>query len=276
MRASDGRRSRSGSRSSSPGAAARSRDRRQPCSGTDVRQLLVRLGLADRDRAHGTRRRLLGGRRDRRPVADAVSARRHAHGRRRARRTRPGHGRTRPRVDRDVGSRAPARPAACGWILFGPASVVLASASPIAVRLAARSLERLGRTAGRLFSVSTAGSIAGTFATAFWLVPELGTDQVLAVGATRPGGRAHGRRHRRLRPVPCFAAAIAGALALTLALAPERGGQLSGVAARNWSPLYRRTRPHPGPLDPAAIDSSWQLHRARGAGDPISPPRRRR
>ncbi len=67
--------------------------------------------------------------------------------------------------------------------LFGPMSVVLASVSPIAVRLAARSIDRLGRTAGRLFSISTAGSIAGTFATAFWLVPEYGTDQVLAVGA---------------------------------------------------------------------------------------------
>ena len=62
-------------------------------------------------------------------------------------------------------------------------AVLVLSVPPIAVRLAARSLERLGRTAGRLFSVSTAGSIAGTFATAFWLVPEFGTDQVIAVGA---------------------------------------------------------------------------------------------
>ena len=67
--------------------------------------------------------------------------------------------------------------------LFAPVSIVLAAATPIAVRLAARSLERLGRTAGRLFSVSTAGSIVGTFVAAFWLVPELGTDQVLAVAA---------------------------------------------------------------------------------------------
>ena len=34
--------------------------------------------------------------------------------------------------------------------LFAPVSIVLATATPIAVRLAARSLERLGRTAGRL------------------------------------------------------------------------------------------------------------------------------
>src|SRR6187551_1429610 len=67
--------------------------------------------------------------------------------------------------------------------LFGPMSVVLASVSPIAVKLAARDIDRLGRTAGRLFAISTAGSIAGTFATSFWLVPEYGTDQVLALGA---------------------------------------------------------------------------------------------
>src|SRR3712207_9011359 len=37
----------------------------------------------------------------------------------------------------------------------------------------------VGRTAGRLFAVSTAGSIAGTFATAFFLIPEFGTEQLL-------------------------------------------------------------------------------------------------
>ena len=84
-------------------------------------------------------------------------------------------------VDWDPGPRLD--PLLAAAILFGPASIVLASASPTAVRLAASSLERLGRTAGRLFSISTAGSIFGTFVTAFWLVPELGTDQVLAVGA---------------------------------------------------------------------------------------------
>ena len=41
----------------------------------------------------------------------------------------------------------------------------------------------MATSAGRDGSVSTAGSIAGTFVAAFWLVPELGTDQVLAVAA---------------------------------------------------------------------------------------------
>ena len=146
-------------------------------------------------------------------------------------------------------------------ILFGPASVVLASASPIAVRLAARSLERLGRTAGRLFSVSTAGSIVGTFATAFWLVPELGTDQVLAVGATTllVAALTVALTVRLQAVAVLLAAGLAGALALTLALSPEREGELQGVAAQNWSPLYRqRDDRTPGPLDPASLEALAQ------------------
>ena len=72
-------------------------------------------------------------------------------------------------------------------LLFGLPSVVLGSVSPVAVRLKARLIENLGRTAGRLFAISTAGSIAGTFLTPAWLIPELGTDQVLAAGRDRPG-----------------------------------------------------------------------------------------
>src|SRR5262245_45718155 len=84
-------------------------------------------------------------------------------------------------VEWDPGPRL--SPLVAAIALFGLPSIVLGSVSPIAVRLSARSLERLGRTAGSLYALSTAGSIAGTFLTAFWLIPELGTDQVLAVGA---------------------------------------------------------------------------------------------
>jgi len=46
--------------------------------------------------------------------------------------------------------------------------------SPLGVRLAAESgLERIGRSAGTLYAISTAGSIAGTLATSFWLIPLL-------------------------------------------------------------------------------------------------------
>ena len=128
--------------------------------------------------------------------------------------------------------------------LFGVQSVLLGTVSPIAVRLKARSLEGLGRTAGRLFAISTAGSIAGTFATAFWLIPELGTDQVLASAAVGLMlAAAAVALVERLR--------LAGVLALVLAcvsvgavasLAPESGATVAASQLRNWSPVYRQQR----------------------------------
>ncbi len=141
--------------------------------------------------------------------------------------------------------------------LFGPMSIVLASVTPIAVRLAARSLERLGRTAGRLFSVSTAGSIAGTFATAFWLVPEHGTDQVLALGAAALLGAALlvAATRRRLFASLALASALLGVGAVVVALAPETSARLEGSEARNWSPLVRtRETRVPRLLDPASVE----------------------
>ena len=125
--------------------------------------------------------------------------------------------------------------------LFGLPSVVLAAVTPVAVRLRAGSIETLGRTSGRLFAISTAGSIAGTFATAFWLIPELGTNQLLAVAAaTLFGAVALVSAFERLLVFLVAALAAAGAAgAFAFTLAPETGSRLSGSAAENWSPLYR-------------------------------------
>jgi MFS family permease len=139
----------------------------------------------------------------------------------------------------DPGVRA--NPLVASALLFGPPSVVLASVTPIAVRLRARDRAHFGRTAGRLFSVSTLGSIVGTFATAFWLVPELGTDQVLGVGAAVLfGAAAVVALSERL--VAGSLLALGGTVAAAFAaasLAPETGGLLSKAAAQNWSPVYR-------------------------------------
>ena len=154
-------------------------------------------------------------------------------------------------------------------VLFAPLSVVLAAASPIAVRLAARSLERLGRTAGRLFSISTAGSIVGTFATAFWLVPEFGTDQVLA-RRRRDAARAPRRRSRsteRLLAAGRRARGrgdVAAAFAVT-SLAPQQSGVSRPRELQNWSPLYRRAR--------AAHAGGARSGRRRGAGVGLHRPR---
>ncbi len=155
--------------------------------------------------------------------------------------------------------------------LFGPMSVVLASVSPIAVRLAARSIDRLGRTAGRLFAISTAGSIAGTFATAFWLVPEYGTDQVLAVGAVvlLSAAAAVALLERLWLPGTALVGAAAASLLAVGALAPDTSGVvLQGSSARNWSPLYREREVRtPRKLDPAEVGLGGAGFAVRDARD---------
>ena len=127
-------------------------------------------------------------------------------------------------------------------VLFGAQSVVLGTVSPIAVRLKAHAVDTMGRTAGRLFAISTAGSIAGTFATAFWLIPELGTDQVLASAALALMlAAAAVALVERLLVVGVAALALAGAsVAAVVSLAPESGRTVAASQLRNWSPVYRQ------------------------------------
>ncbi|MFH0911922.1 MAG: fused MFS/spermidine synthase [Planctomycetota bacterium] len=68
--------------------------------------------------------------------------------------------------------------------LYFVPSVLMGMVSPFAVRLAAQEVRGLGRVAGRLYALSTLGSIAGTFLTAFVLVEFMGTRAtVLSLGA---------------------------------------------------------------------------------------------
>jgi spermidine synthase len=65
-------------------------------------------------------------------------------------------------------------------LLFLFPSAFLGLISPFAIRLAARSLSTVGNTAGLLYAVSTVGSIGGTLATAFYLIPTFGTRAILS------------------------------------------------------------------------------------------------
>jgi len=72
---------------------------------------------------------------------------------------------------------------ASALIFFLPA-LLLATVSPLGVRLAAsRGLAHIGRSAGGLYAVSTGGSIVGTLATSFWLIPLLSLEPlIVAIG----------------------------------------------------------------------------------------------
>src|SRR6266567_3611164 len=64
-------------------------------------------------------------------------------------------------------------------MLFGGPSILMGMVSPFSVRLSASGLERIGNVAGRLYALSTVGSIAGTMITAFWLIPMIGVNTIL-------------------------------------------------------------------------------------------------
>ncbi|HMI69107.1 MAG TPA: fused MFS/spermidine synthase, partial [Solirubrobacteraceae bacterium] len=53
--------------------------------------------------------------------------------------------------------------------------LLLGAVAPYAVRLSVRTVEEAGRVAGRLYAISTLGSLAGTFLSALVLIPLVGT-----------------------------------------------------------------------------------------------------
>ncbi len=71
-------------------------------------------------------------------------------------------------------------PLAAAVALFAVPLVALGAASPFAVRLLAHE-ETVGTVTGRVFAVATGGSLCGTFLTAFWLTPWLGSRTTLRV-----------------------------------------------------------------------------------------------
>ncbi len=68
---------------------------------------------------------------------------------------------------------------AAAILLFAPASVLLGFVTPYTVKLRTLSLADSGKTVGRLYALSTVGSIVGTFAAGFFLIPFVGSTRTL-------------------------------------------------------------------------------------------------
>src|SRR4030088_3361252 len=64
-------------------------------------------------------------------------------------------------------------------LLFAVPVVLLGCVSPFAIRLLLKDVETGGNTAGRVYALSTAGSILGTFLPVFWFIPSYGTRPTL-------------------------------------------------------------------------------------------------
>ena len=88
--------------------------------------------------------------------------------------------------------------------------VMLGAASPYAIRIAVPDVEHSGRVSGRVYAVSTAGSLVGTWLSALLFIPLLGTQRTFLVFALIVGIAAAAGLGWRYIGVPvAMAAAIA-------------------------------------------------------------------
>lgn len=70
---------------------------------------------------------------------------------------------------------------AAALLLFAPASVLLGFVTPYAVKLKITTIGEAGKTVGRLYALSTVGSIFGTFLAGFFLIPFVGSEKTLYI-----------------------------------------------------------------------------------------------
>ncbi len=75
-------------------------------------------------------------------------------------------------------------------LLCAPPVVLLGMVSPFAIRLAVSSIATAGQVAGRLYALSTAGSLLGTFLPALVLIPAIGTQRTFLVVSAILAGSA--------------------------------------------------------------------------------------
>jgi spermidine synthase len=93
-------------------------------------------------------------------------------------------------------------------VLVAAPVVLLGAVSPYAVRLSVRHVEESGRVAGRLYAISTLGSLAGVFAAALLLVPFAGTHRTFLAFALVLGCAATLGLPRRALAVPAAVCAL--------------------------------------------------------------------
>src|SRR5437762_775203 len=112
-------------------------------------------------------------------------------------------------------------------LLFAAPVVLLGCVSPFAIRLLLRDVETGGNTAGRVYALSTAGSILGTFLPVFWFIPTYGTRPTLeGFGLVLVSTSALGLWPRRRLYASFAAAVIIAWVLLPAGIKPPAVGEL--------------------------------------------------
>lgn len=173
-------------------------------------------------------------------------------------------------VGLDVGVRL--NPLIASALLFGPASVLMGMVSPYAVRLRTQNLERVGTTVGGLYGISTAGSIFGTFAAAFWMVESLGTETTILVSALTLGICSLAAASSDRRSVGPLAYALVSIVSIAFVIASGGGssdtvGSTFRPVGSGYSPVFRaggyRSQFEPNGGGKLLAQADSQYHRIR-------------
>lgn len=104
--------------------------------------------------------------------------------------------------------------------LFGAPLALLGMVTPYAVRISARSIEGVAALTGRVFALSTVGSVAGALATGFVLAPLLSVDRILYLLSAALAGLAALSWALLRRPIRAAIALAVATAALVLFLLP--------------------------------------------------------
>ena len=93
-------------------------------------------------------------------------------------------------------------------VLLAVPMLLLGMISPFVVKLAIRSVEEAGKVTGRLYAVSTLGSLAGTFLSSLLLIPFVGTRRTFLIFALALAVVATISLGRRFAPAPILIAVL--------------------------------------------------------------------
>jgi hypothetical protein len=145
--------------------------------------------------------------------------------------------------------------------------LLLGAVAPFAVRLSVRAVEESGRVSGRLYAISTVGSLTGTFLSALLLIPLLGTRRTFLAFALALAVVALPGVSRRFVLIPIALAALLALPPGTVKSAPgERVVTTGTIRSSCPSPPARRRRHAwrssgtPPVRPPAPTDTSSRPH----------------
>lgn len=134
--------------------------------------------------------------------------------------------------------------------------MLLGAVSPYALRLAVPDVEHAGRVAGRLYAISTAGSLVGTMTSALVLIPFVGTQRTFLIFALAIALVAACGLGLRFAPVPAL---LAVALALPVGIV-KGSGEGEVIYEAETETQYARVIEEPDGLRTLELNEGQAVH----------------